>query len=42
LRVGNVTSVTLNGMNPDNFYFGIRAIDSQGHRSPVAFPTPAA
>jgi hypothetical protein len=40
LRVGNVTSVTLNGMNPDNFYFGIRAIDSQGHRSPVAFPTP--
>jgi hypothetical protein len=38
LRVGNVTTVTLNGMNPDNFQFGVRAIDSQGHRSPVAFP----
>ena len=42
LRVGNVTSVTLTGMNPDNFYFGVRAIDSQGHLSPVAFPTPVA
>ena len=40
LQVGNVTSVTLTGMNPDNFYFGVRAVDSQGHRSPVAFPTP--
>lgn len=40
LGVGNVTSVTLTGMNPDNFYFGVRAVDSQGHLSPVAFPTP--
>jgi Peptidase family M28/Fibronectin type III domain len=40
LRVGNVTSVTLTGMNPDNFYFGVRALDSQGRRSPVAFPAP--
>lgn len=39
LRVGNVTSVTLS-LNPDNFYFGVRAIDTQGHLSPVAFPTP--
>lgn len=38
LRVGNVTSVTLN-LNPDNFYFGVRAVDNQGHLSPVAFPT---
>lgn len=37
VRVGNVTSVTLN-MNPDNSYFGVRAIDNQGHLSPVAFP----
>ena len=37
--VGNVTSVTLS-MNPDNFYFGVRAVDSHGDRSPVAFPTP--
>lgn len=38
-RLGTVTSVTL-GLNPDNFYFGVRAIDSQGHLSPVAFPEP--
>jgi hypothetical protein len=38
LTVGNVTSVTLPGLNPDEFQFGVRAIDSQGHRSPVAFP----
>ena len=42
LPVGNVTNVTLPGMNPDNFYFGVRAIDSQGHLSPVAFPSPVA
>jgi hypothetical protein len=41
LQVGNVTSVTL-GLNPDNFYFGVRAINSQGYRSPVAFPIPVA
>ncbi len=40
LKVGNVTTVTLPGMNPDNFQFGVRAIDSQGHRSPVAYPSP--
>jgi hypothetical protein len=39
VQVGNVTSVTLS-LNPDNFYFGVRAVDSQGNRSPVAFPSP--
>jgi hypothetical protein len=38
--VGNVTSVTFAHMNPDNYYFGVRAIDSKGHLSPVAFATP--
>ncbi len=38
--VGNVTSVTFAHMNPDNYYFGVRAIDSQGHLSPVAYATP--
>jgi hypothetical protein len=38
--VGNVTSITFAHMNPDNYYFGVRAIDSQGHLSPVAFATP--
>ena len=37
LPVGNVTSVTLN-ISKDNVQFGIRAVDHNGHRSPVAFP----
>ncbi len=37
INVGNVTSVTLD-MSKDNVQFGIRAVDSNGHRSPVAFP----
>jgi hypothetical protein len=39
LDVGNVTTITL-PLNPDNFQFGVRAIDAQGHRSPVAYPSP--
>jgi hypothetical protein len=35
--VGNVTSVTLN-IAKDNVQFGLRAIDTAGHRSPAAFP----
>ncbi|MFI6316175.1 M28 family metallopeptidase [Nonomuraea sp. NPDC050556] len=39
--VGNVTSFTVEGMSKDNVQFGVRAIDRQGHRSPVSFPVPA-
>jgi len=42
VQVGNVTDYTLTGKNKDDTQFGIRAIDSQGYRSPVAFPMPAA
>jgi hypothetical protein len=35
--VGNVTTVTLN-ISKDNVQFGVRAVDQDGHRSPVAFP----
>ena len=35
--VGNVTTVTLN-VSKDNVQFGVRAVDTAGHRSPVAFP----
>jgi hypothetical protein len=35
--VGSVTSVTLN-ICKDNVQFGIRAVDQNGNRSPVAFP----
>jgi acetylornithine deacetylase/succinyl-diaminopimelate desuccinylase-like protein len=38
--VGSVTSQTMKGMSKDNYFFGVRAIDRQGHRSPVGFPRP--
>jgi Peptidase family M28 len=37
IDVGNVTSVTLD-ISKDNVQFGLRAVDTAGHRSPVAFP----
>ncbi|MGH9907977.1 MAG: M20/M25/M40 family metallo-hydrolase, partial [Pyrinomonadaceae bacterium] len=39
-RVGNVTSYTMKGMSKDNYFFGVRAVDNRGHRSPVSFPRP--
>jgi hypothetical protein len=38
--VGNVTSATV-PLAKDNVFFGIRAVDHDGHRSPVAFPVPS-
>jgi hypothetical protein len=38
LPVGNVTNVTLTGVNKDNLSFGVRAVNNAGYRSPVAFP----
>ena len=40
--VGNVTRVTLRGLSKDDLHFGVRALDRDGHRSPVAFPLPPA
>ena len=40
IPVGNVTSVTLN-ISKDNVQFGLRAVDSNSNRSPVAFPAVA-
>jgi hypothetical protein len=37
LGVGNVTAVTLD-ISKDNVQFGVRAVDQDGNRSPVAFP----
>jgi len=37
IPVGNVTSVTLN-IAKDNVQFGVRAVDQNFNRSPVAFP----
>jgi hypothetical protein len=38
--VGRVTSYTMTGMSKDNYFFGVRAVDRQGNRSPVSFPRP--
>jgi hypothetical protein len=37
IGVGNVTTVTLD-ISKDNVQFGLRAVDTAGNRSPVAFP----
>jgi hypothetical protein len=41
IDVGNVTTVTLD-ISKDNVQFGLRAVDTDGNRSPVAFPQVAA
>ena len=38
--VGNVTNYTMKGMSKDNYFFGVRAIDKDGNRSPVTYPHP--
>jgi len=38
--VGKVTSFTLKGMSKDNYFFGVRALDNEGNRSPVTYPKP--
>jgi peptidase M28-like protein len=38
--VGKVTTFTMKGMSKDNYFFGVRAIDKDGNRSPVVYPRP--
>ena len=38
--VGNVTSFTMKGMSKDNYFFGLRAVDKDGNKSPVTYPRP--
>ena len=40
--VGNVTTYTMKGMSKDNYFFGVRAVDKEGNRSPVSYPRPLA
>jgi hypothetical protein len=40
--VGNVTAFSMKNMSKDNFFFGVRAIDKDGNRSPVTYPKPQA
>jgi len=37
IAVGKVTSASFPNFTKDNYFFGIRAVDHAGHRSPVAF-----
>ncbi len=39
-NVGNVTAYTAVGISKDNYFFGVRAVDKQGRRSPVTYPRP--
>lgn len=38
--VGNVTETTLENVIIDNYFFGVAAVDREGHESLVVFPTP--
>lgn len=40
INAGNVTSYTAKDMSKDNYFFGVRAVDRDGNRSPVVFPFP--
>ncbi len=40
INVGNVTTFTAKEMSKDNYFFGIRAVDKDGNKSPVSFPKP--
>lgn len=38
--VGNVTNFLVKGRSKDNYFFGVRAVDKDGNKSPVVYPRP--
>jgi hypothetical protein len=38
--VGSVKTYTMKGMSKDNYFFGVRAVDKEGNRSPASYPRP--
>ena len=40
IPVGDVTSAKIPNFTKDNVFFGVRAVDDDGHHSPVAWPNP--
>ncbi len=38
--VGNKTRYTVKGVSKDNYLFGVRAVDTAGHKSPAVYPLP--
>ena len=39
-EIGVVTTYTMKGMSKDNYFFGLRAVDKEGNRSPASYPRP--
>lgn len=39
-NVGNINSFVMKAMSKDNYFFGVRAVDKAGNKSPVSFPRP--
>lgn len=39
-KVAKVTTFTLKGKSKDNYFFGVRSVDTFGHKSPVTYPRP--
>lgn len=40
VSVGNVNTYTAKEMSKDNYFFGVRAVDKAGNKSPVVYPRP--
>lgn len=40
LFVGNSSGYVIKEMSKDNYFFGVRAVDRDGNKSPVSFPKP--
>lgn len=40
MPVGNVTNYVMKAMTKDNVFFGVRAVDKDGNKSPVSYPKP--
>ena len=40
VAVGNVTSFVIKARSKDNYFFGVRAVDRSGNKSPVVYPRP--
>ncbi len=40
IPAGSVTSYVVKAMSKDNYFFGVRAVDKTGNKSPVSYPRP--
>jgi hypothetical protein len=40
VAVGNVTNFVMKARSKDNYFFGVRAVDRAGNKSPVVYPRP--